>query len=132
MKAKWLNLGLLLSSLLGYLEWGGDNHMFLFEGELDVIVKLFTDPAAVLHPFTILPLTGQILLIITLFQREPGKVLTIIGMVSIGILLTVVLLAGILSLNIRTILSILPYMFISYLVIIQLRRRKPGVVHDPL
>ena len=79
MKSKILNLTLILTSLIGYLEWGQDMSMFLFQGELDVISKLFTDPLSVLHPFTLLPLLGQILLLITLFQKNPSKVLTYVG-----------------------------------------------------
>ena len=32
MKAKFLNLLLIISSLFGYLEWGAGNKTFLFEG----------------------------------------------------------------------------------------------------
>ena len=122
MKAKLLNLGLIVSSLIGYLEWAGDNHMFLFQGEIDVVGKLFTDPASVAHPFTILPLVGQILLLITLFQKEPNKLLTFLGLGSIGVLLATVLLVVILALNIKIIASITPFFLISYLVIRQFRR----------
>lgn len=122
MKAKLLNLGLIVSSLIGYLEWAGDNHMFLFQGEIDVVGKLFTDPASVAHPFTILPLVGQLLLLFTLFQKKPNRLLTIVGLGSIGVLLATVLLVGILALNIKIIASITPFILISYLVVRQFRR----------
>ena len=44
MKHKILNLALILTSLIGYLEWGGGNSMYLFQGELDIVRRLFTDP----------------------------------------------------------------------------------------
>ena len=46
MKAKLLNIGLILTSLIGYLEWGTDQSMFLFQGEWDVLTKLFTEIVA--------------------------------------------------------------------------------------
>jgi hypothetical protein len=72
-RRKTLNLLLVLTSLLGYLEWGTGNKMFLFQGELLIITKLFSNPESVIHPFILLPLFGQVLLIITLFQKQPGK-----------------------------------------------------------
>jgi hypothetical protein len=40
MKQRILNLLLIVTSLFGYLEWGADNRMFLFQGELEVLTKL--------------------------------------------------------------------------------------------
>ena len=65
MKSKLLNIGLILTSFVGYLEWGGNNKMFLIQGEIELISKLLTDPGSALHPFTLLPLIGQVLLILT-------------------------------------------------------------------
>lgn len=78
MKSKLLNFLLIVTSLLGYLEWGGDNHIFLFKAEAEILSKLFTDPLSVLHPFTLLPLAGQIILLITLFQKKTWYILYIL------------------------------------------------------
>jgi hypothetical protein len=48
MKRKPFNLGLLLTSLIGYLDWGGNNSTFLFQAEADVLSKLFTEPGSVI------------------------------------------------------------------------------------
>lgn len=112
MKAQLLNIGLLLSSLIGYLEWGGDKKMFLFEIEGEVLSKLFTDPLGILHPLTILPLFGQLLLIISLFQKKPNKLLTYIGLGCIGILVVLIFFVGLISLNYKTILSTIPFLVI--------------------
>ena len=124
MKSKLLNLGLILSSLFGYLEWGDDNSMFLFQGELDVLSKLFTEPASVIHPFTLLPLIGQILLIITLFQKEPGKLLTFLGMGGIGILLLLICYIGLIGPNFKMLFSTLPFLVIGVLTIMHHWRKK--------
>ena len=55
---------------------GATNKMFLFQAEAEIIAKIFIDPVSILHPFTVLPLLGQVLLIITLFQKRAGKIKT--------------------------------------------------------
>jgi len=79
MKRKAYNLGLLLTSLIGYLEWGGNNNTFLFQAEGEILSKLFTDPGSVVHPFTLLPMTGQLILIVTLFLKEPTKIIVVLN-----------------------------------------------------
>ena len=123
MKRKILNLLLMITSLFRYLEWGTENKMFLFQGEWEVLVKLFQDPVAAAHPFTLMPLFGQILLLITLFQREPGKILTFIGLACLSLLLLFMFLIGILSLNFKILLSTIPFIITGVLVMIESRRK---------
>ena len=124
MKSKILNLLLLLSSLFGFLEWGHNKKMFLFQIEAEVFHKLPQDPLAVLHPFGLLPLVGQILLIITLIKNSPSKLLTYIGIAGLGILMLLVLLVGSLSKNLMIISSTIPFFIISFLVIRNNRKVK--------
>lgn len=116
-KAKILNLLLILTSLAGFLEWGKDSHLFLFQAEAEVISKLFTDPKSVMHPFTLLPLAGQVLLIITLFQAKPNKLLTYISIGGLGILLWFMFIIGIIGLNYKILLSTLPFLIVSLITI---------------
>jgi hypothetical protein len=117
MKSKILNILLIITSLIGYLEWGGDNHVFLFQGETEIIIKLFTNPASVIHPFILLPLVGQILLLITLFQKSPGKMLTYFSITSLGLLLGFMFVIGLLSMNFKIVLSTIPFMITAVLTI---------------
>lgn len=126
MKLKILNFILILTSLAGYLEWGKGNNIFLFQAEAEIVSKLFTNPTSVLHPFTVLPLAGQILLLITLFQSKPNKILTYTGIAGVGILLALMLILGSLSLNFKIALSTLPFFVIALLTISYLRRTKTG------
>ncbi len=112
-KTRPLIISLILTSLLGYLEWGTDQKMFLLQGEADILVKLFRDPASVLHPFILLPLVGQILLLVALFQNPPRKWLIYAGMACIGLLLGLILVVGLIGGNVKTILSTLPFLFFS-------------------
>ena len=117
MKKKWLNFLLILTSLMGYLEWGGGSRLFLYQAEGEVLGKFFTEPNSVIHPFTLLPMAGQILLMITLFQKKPSKLLTYLGIGSLGLLLGFMCFIGLWSHNLRITLSTLPYIFIAVITI---------------
>lgn len=124
MKSKILNLGLILTSLFGYLEWGENNSMFLFQGEWEVLSTLFSDPLSIIHPFTMLPLLGQILLISTLFQKQPGRIRTFLGLGGIGVLLLLIFIAGIMGSNFKIVLSTLPFFVCAFLVVRHYVRHK--------
>lgn len=124
MKSKLLNLGLILSSLVGYLEWGGNNRMFLFQGELEVIAKLFTDFGATAHPFTLLPLLGQVLLAVTLLQKSPSRMLTFFGMAGVGLLLAFMFIIGVLGLNFKIALSVAPFLTLAFVTVQHHRANK--------
>ena len=117
MKSKLLNIALILTSFVGYLEWGGNNNMFLIQGEIDLIAKLFTDPGSALHPFTLLPLAGQMLLVITLFQKHPSRWLTYLGLSGIGVLLVFMFIIGLLGPNMKTTLSTLPFLVTAFMTV---------------
>src|SRR5690606_7351199 len=110
--------------LIGYLEWGKDSKMFLFQGEIEVVAKPFNDPASAIHPLTILPLLGQIILLFTLFQKQPSKIFTYIGLGCIGILLLFMFVIGIISMNFKILFSTLPFLFIGVWIIRDYRKRK--------
>lgn len=123
MKSKILNFLLILSSLFGYLEWGGGNHMFLFTAEKEIVTKLCIDPKSVIHPFILFPLIGQVLLMITLFQKKPSKTLTYIGMSMLGVLLLFMLFAGILGFNLKIICSTLPFLLFAVIAFFYIRKK---------
>ena len=107
MKQKIINLLLILSSLLGYLEWGGNNHLFLMQAEGELLRKMFSDPTSVIHPFTLMPFAGQIILAITLLQKAASKVLTFIG---------------ISTKNLKIFSSTIPFIFLSVLTILRYKK----------
>jgi hypothetical protein len=122
MKSKIYNVLLIITSLIGYLEWSGDSHTFLFQMEADIVYKLFTKPSSVLHPLILIPLAGQLLLIITLFQKQPNKLLIYIGLISLAILLIFMFIVGVISFNYKIILSTIPFIVVSVLTIVHYRR----------
>lgn len=123
MKKKVLNGCLILTSLLGYLEWGVDNRMFLFQAEIEVLTKLFKDPLSAAHPFTLLPLFGQLILLFTLFQKIPGRLLTFIGIGCLSVLLLFMFLIGVISFNYKILLSTVPFIITAILTMIEIRKK---------
>jgi len=124
MKSKILNILLIVTSLIGYLEWSGNNQMFLFQGEAEIIYKLFTNPASVIHPFILLPLIAQILLLITLFQKSPSRILTYISIAGLGLLLGFMFIIGLISLNFKILLSTIPFLIVAILTIRNQKKSK--------
>jgi hypothetical protein len=124
-KSKILNALLILTSLVGYLEWGKKKETFLFQAEAEILMKLFSNPESVIHPFTLLPMFGQILLLITLFQKSPGKILTYIAMACIGLLLVFMFVIGMISLNVKILISTIPFLITAFLTIRHHRRNQP-------
>jgi hypothetical protein len=117
MKPRLLNILLLVSSLFGYLEWGGDNHSFLFEVELEIISKFFINPISLLHPFILLPLFGQIMLLIAVFQKAPGKIFTYLGIATLSLLFGFLFIIGLISLNLMIFVGSLPFIIVAIITI---------------
>ena len=121
-RRKILNGLAILSSLFGYLEWGGGNDAFLFQAEMEVLGKLVSDPVSAAHPITLLPLLGQVLLIVTLFQKEPSRLLTYLEIACLALLLVFMFLIGLLSLNLNIFLSTIPFLVVAILAIMETRK----------
>ncbi|MCF8254515.1 MAG: hypothetical protein K9H61_02585 [Bacteroidia bacterium] len=117
MKRKMLLFSTIIFSLLGYLEWGGNHQMFLFQMEAEIFSKIFIDPISIVHPFIILPLIGQILLVISLVQTEPSKILVYSGIAGLAVLYFFILLVGILGFKYKIALLTLPFLVSSFFLI---------------
>lgn len=124
MRRKWLNVALVLASLVGYLEWGGGHSAFLLTAELEVIAVALRNPGSAVHPFTLLPLAGQVALLWTLGQKTPSTPLTLIGIAGIGLLLGLMFVIGILSRNAQIVVSTLPFLTLAVITLREHRRRR--------
>lgn len=124
MKSKILNVLLIITSLIGYLEWSGDSSSFLFQAEAEIFSKIFSDPQSVLHPFTVIPFIGQLLLVFTLFQNKPSRILTYTGIFALGFLMIFLFVIGLTSMNLKITGSTIPFLAVAALTVIDLRRKK--------
>lgn len=107
---KWMIAGFLLTFLIGYLEWGGGNAAFIYEVEMTLFGKANESLKSLIHPLIILPFLGQFFLLIALFQHKPKKRWVTIGIILQGVLMLMILLVGILSLNLKVMLSTVPFL----------------------
>ncbi|MEN9346570.1 MAG: hypothetical protein RLZZ77_81 [Bacteroidota bacterium] len=117
-----LEIGIVLSSLIGYLQWGGNQSAFLFETEWLILSQLFIRPTDFAHPFILLPLLGQVLLIIHLFLAKTNKRLLYACIGALSTIMLMILLVGMMSLRGPIILSSLPFFFLCFWLIRTLRK----------
>ena len=108
---------ILISSLIPYLNWGGENHAFLFQIELEIIKKLCFDPAQVIHPLIIIPVLSQVI-IITFGLFIPKVRPVYIGIIGLFLLFIFIFLGGFLNSNLWVILSAVPFVISSILFIL--------------
>ncbi len=118
-----INILLLLTFLIGYLEWGKGSHVFIFQAEADLFVKLVADPLSVLHPLIIIPFLGQILILVSVFQRNPGRLLTLLGLGCLSIIILFLFFIGIISPNFRILISTVPFIVTAIFVLKYFRKR---------
>lgn len=123
MSKRALNVSLIIASMIGYLEWGQGRSVFLIQAEVEMFSKALADPLSVIHPFTLLPVLGQLALLVTVFQHTPSKVLTYVGIGGIGLLVGLMLFIGIIDTNVKIALSTLPFMVLS---VIRVRSETAG------
>ncbi len=109
-----LGAALVLTSGMAYLRWGGGSQSaFLFEMEGTILEKLTTAPQSVLHPFVILPLSGQLLLIGNTLLPRPRPGILLAGMALLGSLLSFILFAGILGQDPAVAGSCIPFLTVA-------------------
>lgn len=102
-------LCLWLSFFFGYLEWGGDQSAFIFETAYEVLFREGDKAATFSHPFVLAPFAGQLLVLVAVFQKQPKRLLVWAGIGLMGVLMLMLIVAGALSLNVRILLSTLPF-----------------------
>jgi hypothetical protein len=114
---KRLNLLLVLSSFIGYLEWAGGNHGFLIQMEYGLLFGDQQKAENFAHPMIMMPLAGQLILIYTLFQKTPSRFLSIVGLACLSVLMLLLTFIAIADTNWRIGLSVLPFLIVSTFVI---------------
>lgn len=113
MRNKILQLLILLSSFIVYLSWGKDQSKHIYEIEWDILKRIFTDIKSVFHPFVLLPLLGQVILFVTLFQKKINNKLVLFAIILLSILILFILFIGILQKDIKIISFALPFTLLS-------------------
>ncbi|HOY95591.1 MAG TPA: hypothetical protein PK509_07635 [Catalimonadaceae bacterium] len=126
MKERILSVLLILTSLFGYLEWGQGQQLFLIQAEGEILVKLWTEPKSVLHPLILMPLMGQILLAVSIFQKTPSRILIYLGTGSLSLLIGLMFFIGMISLNLKILFSTIPFLLLTVYTLIHFRKKASG------
>ncbi len=123
LKTYQFSILLLLTSLFGYLEWSETNHAFLVEAEVEIFKKILTHPSDIIHPFTIIPVIGQLFIILSFVIQRFKKLLIYSGIVSLGLLIGFIFIIGCLSINYKIILSTTPFIVTVIFTVIHLKKQ---------
>lgn len=123
MTKRLINLGIIVAFSICYMEWGTDGSSFMLQTEYIILSKTADFWSSITHPLILSGLAGQILLLIAAFQKSPNRLLTYTGTALLGIIVLFVLLAGALSVNIKQILSTLPFLALAVMAF-QLNRKQ--------
>lgn len=115
MKKLW-NILLLLSFLTGYLEWGKDQHLFIFQAIVELYEKGKANPLSVLHPFILLPFIGMLLFLFSIFQKSPNRIISIIGALCMSTIMLMILLIAVIGPNFKMLVSAIPFFIVVFFV----------------
>jgi hypothetical protein len=107
-----VNLGVVLSFLLCYLEWGGGHSAFVAQVEHQVLVGK-PEAQNFAHPMIAIPFIGQLLVLFTLFQKTPSHRLASIGIILMGVLVLLLAVIGVSSSNVRIASSTVPFLALT-------------------
>lgn len=123
LQSRIISLFIILSSLFPYLSWGkGSNNAFLFEIEWQILSQINTDAAALLHPMVLIPITGQ--LVILIFGVIYPKIhMVYLGILCLFMLIGFVMFIGFFSQNSKIILSSIPFLLTSVLYILLIKKK---------
>jgi len=106
-------IALALTPLVCFMAWGGGQSAFLFEAEYQLFFRQKGSAETFTHPLVLLPLAGQLLLLFSASQKKPSRRLAVLGQLLLSPLVALILLAGILSLHMKMVLSTLPFIVSS-------------------
>jgi hypothetical protein len=108
-----LNIFLLLTFQIGYLEWPPQHSMFVFEAAYEILSKTETLFSNLTHPIILLGLLAQLVLFMAAIVPKSNKKINAVGIVILGLLMLLFLLISLLSKNIKMFAAALPYLIIS-------------------
>ena len=117
-----INLGLLIAFSFCYLEWPPNNSMFIFQGEYEIFTNTKNMASNFTHPIILLGLVTQLILLYSAIKVNVSKKLNHLGVLLLTPVVLLFLVVGILSSNIKIILSTLPFLgLVVYYFILQRR-----------
>jgi hypothetical protein len=105
---------------------GNRQQYILFQAEAEVFRKFFVNPLNVIYPFVLLPLFGQMVLVFTLFQKTPNRVLSLTGLSALSILMLLIFFIGIISFKWKILASSLLFIITGVFAVRVYRKKAEG------
>lgn len=112
----------LASFLICYLEWPPNNSAFVFEMAYMLLAQKTSDASTMLHPMVLAPFVGWLLLVFSLFQKEPNKRLVYAGIAMMAILAVLLFAIGLMGKNVKITLFALPFILSGTWCVLLLRK----------
>lgn len=113
-KETLLNLGLIAGFLCCYTEWGQNRSMFVAGAVYEILIVQGHFWQNLTHPVILAGLSGLLILLYCAFSKKTRYWLNVSGIILLGIVVLLFLLAGLMVLNAKTILSTLPYLTLTF------------------
>ena len=110
---RYINLGLVLAFSICYMEWGQGQSAFVFQGAYEVFAQSKNLLSSLTHPLILGGFAGVLILLYCATKAAPNKTLNMAGLLVLGPVVLLILLAGSLSMNWKSILSTLPFVGLS-------------------
>jgi len=115
-----IHIGLIIAFSLCYMAWGKGQSATVAGMEYYLLFRRGLSFDTATHPVILAGLAGQICLIISAVRYN--KIIQLAGVLLPGLIVLLVLLAGVLSGNILMIASTLPYLLLAVLLLRCIRR----------
>ncbi|MGX7668484.1 hypothetical protein [Flavobacterium pedocola] len=119
------NIGILITSLFGYMEWGANNDSFLFEAQYEILFGHHNFIESITHPIILFSISGQLLILHCAIKNNSSKKTNIAGLILLSLIMLLIILGGSLSSNTKMILSTVPFLFFAALLIIAIKKERP-------
>jgi hypothetical protein len=121
---KLFNIALLTAFLFVYLDWGHDGSEFIWQLESSIFSGPDYNIGLLANPLFILAFIGQVLLIAATIKTQNSRRVTTFGVVLLSGIVILVLIMGLLVLEIKTILSTVPFLILVLILIMKWRNSK--------
>jgi hypothetical protein len=121
---RFLKIALFITFLICYLDFGHDGSGFIGQIEYLVIKNLNADISSLQNPLFILALIGQILILISVFNSNHSNGLIFLGIKLLGVIVLLILIFGIFLLNLKMIVSTIPFIVVVILYIVKVKSKR--------
>jgi len=104
-----MNICLLLTFHIGYLQWGKGNSIFIFQAEAAIFSNARNSPGALLHPFVLIPFCGQLIILYCIFNQKAARILNLTGLACLSLIMLFLFFIGITVPNMKILCSAIPF-----------------------